>query len=67
MGLTKAQKHNRMLENVFNQYNSHQNSLPCEQLMNSYKRIATEKNISLENTYGYTVKQFEQLLKLGWN
>ena len=47
MGLSKAQKHNKMLENVFNQYNSHQNSQPCEQLMNSYKRIATEKNISI--------------------
>ena len=67
MGLTKSQKHNRMLENVFNHYTTHQNSQPCEQLMNSYKRIADEKNISLENTDGYTVKKFEQLLKIGWN
>ena len=67
MGLTKAQKHNRMIENVFNHYNVHQNSIPCEHLMNSYKRIAEEKNISIENTDNYTVKQFEQLLKIGWN
>ena len=67
MGLTKAQKHNRMLENVFNHYNAHQNSIPCEHLMLSYKRIAEEKNISMENTAEYTVKQFEQLLKIGWN
>ena len=67
MGLTKAQKHNRMLENVFNYYNAHQNSIPCEHLMLSYKRIAEEKNISMENTAEYTVKQFEQLLKIGWN
>ena len=67
MGLTKAQKHNKMLSEVFNYYNAHQNSIPCEHLMTSYKRIAEEKNISIENTDNYTVKQFEKLIKIGWN
>lgn len=67
MRLTKAQKHNKMLSEVFDHYNAHQNSIPCEHLMTSYKRIAEEKNISIENTDNYTVKQFEQLLKIGWN
>ena len=71
MGLTKAEKHNRMLNEVFDFYNKHQNSLPPCQLYKRYLEIATEKlDISIEdarNKYGqYTVKEWEQLLGLGW-
>jgi len=72
MGLTKAEKHNRMLDRVFDNYNEHQKSLPCVHLYSRYLDIATEKlNISRDdarNKYGkYTVGQWEELLKLGWN
>ena len=72
MGLTKAEKHNRMLNSTFDQYNKHQSSLPSCHLYGRFLEIAEEKlNISKEkarNQYGlYTVAQWEKLLKLGWN
>jgi hypothetical protein len=72
MGLTKAEKHNRMLDRVFDNYNKHQKSLPNVHLYSRYLDIAVEKlNISRDdarNKYGlYTVEQWEKLLNLGWN
>ena len=70
--LTKAQRHNRNLENVFNNYRQHQESLPSVHLYSRFLEIAEEKlSISKDearNKYGhYTVKEWETLLKLGWN
>ena len=70
--LTKAQRHNRNLENVFNNYRLHQESLPSAHLYSRFLEIAEEKfSISKEearNKYGlYTVKEWETLLSLGWN
>ena len=70
--LTKAQRHNRNLENVFNNYRQHQDSLPSAHLYSRFLEIAEEKlSISKEeaiNKYGlYTVKEWETLLSLGWN
>jgi len=72
MGLTKAEKHNRMLNKTFEFYNNHQNSLPSTHLYGRYLDFAVEKlNISKDearNKYGlYTVREWEKLLKLGWN
>jgi len=72
MGLTKAERHNRMLHRVFDNYNKHQKSLPPTQLYSRYLDIATEKlNITRDDArdkYGkYTVEQWEKLLNLGWN
>lgn len=72
MGLTKAEKHNRMLNRVYDQYNQHQNSLPCCHLYNRFLEIAEEKlNITKDEAsdrYGtYTVAEWEKLLKLGWS
>ncbi len=72
MGLTKAQKHNRMMDKIFEQYHQHQNSLPPCQLYSRFLEIAQEKlKITIEearNKYGlYTVAEWEKLLKLGWN
>lgn len=70
--LTKAQRHNRNLENVFNNYRQHQESLPSAHLYSRFLEIAEEKLFiskdEARNKYGlYTVKQWETLLKLGWN
>ena len=71
MGLTKAEKHNRMLDRVFDFYNKHQSSLPPCQLYARFLEIAEEKlNITkaeARRKYGlYTVKEWETLLGLGW-
>ena len=70
--LTKAQRHNRNLENAFNNYRQHQESLPSVHLYSRFLEIAEEKLFiskdEARNKYGlYTVKQWETLLKLGWN
>ena len=70
--LTKAQRHNRNLENVFNNYRQHQESLPAAHLYSRFLEIAEEKLLiskdEARNKYGlYTVKQWETLLNLGWN
>lgn len=70
--LTRAERHNRMLEKTFDHYNKHQQSLPPCHLYGRFLEIAVEKlGISEQEArskYGnYTVKQWEQLLKLGWN
>ena len=70
--LTKAQRHNRNLENVFDNYRQHQESTPSAHLYSQFLEIAEEKlSISKDearNKYGhYTVKEWEILLKLGWN
>lgn len=70
--LTKSERHNRMLETTFNHYRNHQESLPGCHLYGRYLEIAEEKlNITKEyarSKYGlYTVKEWETLLKLGWN
>ena len=72
MGLTKAEKHNRMLNKTFEIYNQQQSSLPPCHLYGRFLEIATEKlNITKDearNKYGlYTVAEWERLLKLGWN
>lgn len=72
MGLTKAQRHNRMLDNTFDYYRKHQESIPSCHLYSRFLDIAEEKlNISRDEArdkYGkYTVKEWETLLKLGWN
>lgn len=70
--LTKAQRHNKMLETTFTYYRQQQESLPPCQLYSRFLGIAVEKlGISINmarDKYGlYTVKQWESLLKLGWN
>ena len=70
--LTKAQRHNRNLENVFDNYRQHQESLPSAHLYSRFLEIAEEKlSISKDearNRYGlYTVIEWESLLNLGWN
>lgn len=70
--LTKAQRHNRNMDKIFNTYHEQQSKLPTVQLYSRFLEIANEKlGISIEEArakYGlYTVKQWETLLKLGWN
>ena len=70
--LTKAQRHNRNLQEVFDNYRQHQENLPTIHLYSRFLEIAEEKlSISKDearNKYGlYTVKEWETLLKLGWN
>lgn len=72
MGLTKAEKHNRMLDKTFETYRKHQESLPPCELYSRFLELAEEKlNITKDearNKYGlYTVSEWEKLLKLGWN
>jgi len=72
MGLTSAQRYNKKLDEIFNFYRRHQNSLPSGHLYSRYLELAEEKlNISINEArdkYGqYTVAQWEKLLGLGWN
>jgi hypothetical protein len=72
MGLTKSEKHNRMLNETFDFYRQHQSSLPSCHLYARFLEIAKEKlKITKEEArdkYGlYTVAEWEKLLKLGWN
>lgn len=72
MGITRAEKHNRMMDKVFSHYNQHQESLPSCHLYKRYLELAEEKlkitKDGARSKYGqYTVKQWEQLLNLGWN
>lgn len=72
MGLTKTQKHNRMMDKTFEFYRQHQDSLPSCHLYGRFLEIVQEKlGITIEearNKYGlYTVAEWEKLLKLGWN
>lgn len=70
--LTRAERHNKMLNTTFDHYNQHQNSLPSCHLYGRFLEIAEERlNIPKDEARGkygkYTVKQWEELLKLGWN
>ena len=70
--LTKAQRHNRNLDRIFNDYKKHQENPPSVHLYSRFLEMAEEKlSISKDearNKYGlYTVKEWETLLKLGWN
>jgi hypothetical protein len=70
--LTKAQRHNKMLENIFVTYREQQGKLPPIQLYSRFLEIAKEKLlITIEEArakYGlYTVQEWETILKLGWN
>lgn len=72
MGLTRAEKHNRMLDKTFEHYRQHQDSLPACHLYGRYLEIAEGKlgitKDEARTKYGqYTVKEWETLLKLGWN
>jgi len=72
MGLTKSERHNRMLDKTFDHYRHHQASLPPCTLYSRFLEIAEEKlGISKDEArrqYGlYTVQEWETLLKLGWN
>ena len=72
MGLTRAEKHNRMLDKTFEHYRQHQDSLPTCHLYGRYLEIAEEKlgitKDEARTKYGqYTVKEWETLLGLGWN
>lgn len=70
--LTKAERHNRILNQIVTQYEEHQKGFPPYELYNRFLEIATEKLCITKNEaikkYGkYTVKQWESLLQLGWN
>ena len=70
--ISKAERHNRMLNKTFDFYHNHQNNLPSCHLYSRYLEIAREKlSVSIEDArikYGlYTVKEWETLLNLGWN
>ena len=70
--LTKAQRHNRNLQEVFDNYEKLQNNLPTIGLYIIFLKMAEEKLFiskdEARNKYGlYTVKEWETLLKLGWN
>lgn len=70
--LTRAQRHNKMLDETFDHYRKHQESLPPAHLYGRFLEIAVEKlNIDEQearNKYGqYTVQQWESILKMGWN
>lgn len=72
MGLTKAEKHNRSFDRIFENYKQQQSSLPPCHLYGRFLDMAVEKlNISknvARNKYGhYTVAEWERLLNLGWN
>ena len=72
MGLTRAEKHNRMLDKTFEHYRQHQDSLPTCHLYGRYLEIAEEKlgitKDEARTKYGqYTVKEWETILGLGWN
>ena len=72
MGLTRAEKHNRMLDKTFENYRVYQECLPPCQLYGRYLEIAEEKlgitKDEARTKYGqYTVKEWETLLGLGWN
>lgn len=69
---TKAQRHNKNLHSIFETYRKQQNSLPGCHLYKRFLEIAEEKlrisNSEARSKYGqYTVQQWEELLKLGWN
>ena len=70
--ISRAERHNRMLNKTFDFYHNHQNSLPSCHLYSRFLELAEQLlNISKDEArtkYGqYTVQQWEQLLKLGWN
>lgn len=70
--LTRAQRHNRMLDKVFNTYREQQVKLPPCELYARFLEIAVEKlKITIDEArskYGqYTVQEWETLLNLGWN
>ena len=70
--LTRAQRHNRMLETTFDHYRKHQETLPPAHLYGRFLEIAVEKlgitEQEARTKYGqYTIQQWETLLKLGWN
>ena len=70
--LTRAQRHNRMLDKVFDTYREQQAKLPPCELYARFLEIAVEKlgitEQQARNAYGhYTVQQWESLLNLGWN
>ena len=69
---TGAERYNKRLNSIFDDYRQRQNSLPSEHLYGRFLELAEEKlNITKDEArrkYGqYTVQQWETLLKLGWN
>jgi hypothetical protein len=72
MGLTKSQRYNRKLDEIFNTYKQQQVSLPPCHLYSRFLEIAEEKlkitKDEARDKYGlYTIEEWEKLLKLGWN
>ena len=70
--LTKAQRHNRNLQEVFDNYEKLQNNLPTIGLYIIFLKMAEEKLFiskdEARNKYGlYTVKEWVTLLKLRRN
>ena len=70
--ITKAERHNRVLNKTFENYRIHQESLPPCQLYGRFLEIAEDKlkitKDEARKKYGqYTVSQWEKLLNLGWN
>jgi len=69
---TGAQRYNKRLNTIWDNYKTQQNNLPPIELYSRFLEITVEKlNISKDearNKYGlYTIQQWETLLKLGWN
>ena len=72
MNITKAERHNRMLNKTFDNYRANQEKLPPIELYSRFLDIAVEKlsitKDEARSKYGqFTIKEWEQLLKLGWN
>jgi len=70
--LTRAQRHNKMLETTFDHYRKHQASLPPCELYGRFLEMAIDKlgvtKDEARSKYGqYTVQEWEALLNLGWN
>ena len=72
MGLTRAEKHNRMLDKTFDFYHQHQASIPTCILYSRFLELAEEKfgitKDEARDKYGkYTVAEWEKLIGLGWH
>ena len=70
--LTRAQRHNKMLNETFEHYREQQQKLPPAHLYGRFLQLAVEKlNVTeaeARSKYGnYTIQEWETILNLGWN